>query len=39
MGKTKTVDQAKMQSKLSLLEPRLEELLKRAEAETDPKKN
>ncbi len=38
MGKTKTMDPAAVQKKLQVLEPRLEELLRQAEAETDPKK-
>ena len=38
MGKTKTIDPAVVQRKLQVLEPRLAELLRQAEAETDPKK-
>ena len=38
MGKTKTIDPAVVQKKLQVLEPRLAELLRQAEAETDPKK-
>ena len=38
MGKTKTIDPAVVQKKLSLLEPRLAELQRQAEAEADPKK-
>ena len=38
MGKTKTIDPAVVQKKLSILEPQLAQLQKQAEAETDPKK-
>ena len=38
MGKTKTIDPAVVQKKLSVLEPRLERLQKQAEDEADPKK-
>lgn len=38
MGKTKTIDPALVQKKLSVLEPRLEELERQAQAENDPKK-
>ena len=38
MGKTKAVDPAKVREKLNILEPRLAELLKQADEETDPKR-
>ena len=38
MGNTKTIDPAVVQKKLKVLEPRLAELLRQAEEETDPKK-
>lgn len=38
MGKTKTIDPAVVQKKLSILEPQLAQLQKQAEAETNPKK-
>lgn len=38
MGKTKTIDPALVQKKLSVLEPRLKELERQAQAENDPKK-